>query len=300
MATRIAKGTAKAKALGNILTISGISLNSGASLVVASGYDDIQGHPVSVKWGQRELKRRRARNPSGIDIAGSVWTVGSVRDTATKDVVITWAGNINERAAVVVSVEGANKIDKAIGNNQSVATTAPTTGLSAPLTETNNFVLAFMIAEGPDTNDTPSAPEIGISGNFVAATLGQRIGTNGAPAADNVTVQEIYHQLIDACDGIEVRMTNSTARKFVSMAIVMETLSVYLMYYSAGKCSTCSDVVWCDNDINSVTCICGDGTLNPDGTFTGNIVAVTDQELKDAARPEITGGNYDDVELVNL
>lgn len=300
MATRIAKGVATAKALGNTLTIAAVSLNSGSSLVVGSGYDDAQGHPTSVKWGNRELKRRRARDPAGFDIAGSIWSVGSVRDTATRDIVITWAANINERSMVAVTVEGANKIDQAVGNNHAIATTAPTTSLMAPMTETSNFVLAFMVSEGPATNDTASLPEIDVSGTFVAATLGQRAGTNGAPAAGNVTVQEIYHQLTDACAGTEVRMTNSTARKWVNMAIAMETLSTYLKYYSSGKCATCLDIVWCTDSVSPVVCSCNDGTLFPDGTSIGSIVANTDEELKEAARSEIIADEFDDIELVEL
>lgn len=298
MATRIAKGTASAKALGNTLTIAGVSLNSGSSLVVAAGYDDIQGHPTSIKWGQRDLKLRRSRNPATYDIDGSVWTVGSVRDTATRDVVITWAGNLNERAAVAVAVEGANKIDQAAGNNEAVDTTTPTTGPCAPMTETSNFVLGFMISEGPATNDIASLPEIDVSGTFVAATLGQRAGTNGAPPTSNVTVQEIYHQLVDACAATEIRMTNSVARKWVNFVIAMETLSSYLLYYSKGKCALCGDIMWCDNNVNPVQCTCSDSILFPDGT--GTYDPATDQELKDAYVAENELPQFDDIELVEL
>lgn len=300
MAIRIAKGTASAKALGNTLVIPGVSLNSGSSLVVAAGYDDAQGHPISIRWGLRELKPRITRDPATYDIAMSVWSVGSVRDTATRDVRITWSGNIAERAAVVTAVEGANKIDQQAGKNENVATANPTTGQCAPMTETNNFVLSFFVSEGPETNDVVSNPEIDLSGVWTAATLGQRAGTNGAPPVSNVTIQEVYHQLIDGCAGTEVRLTNDTARLWVNGIIAMETLSIYLAYYSSGKCSTCLDIVWCDNDVNSVICSCGDGILNPDGTFTGAIVANTDQELIDAARPELTGNDYDAIELVLL
>jgi len=299
MATRIAKGVASAKALGNTLTIAAVSLNSGSSLVVAAGYDDAQGHPTSVKWGQRELKPRITRDPATYDIAMSVWSVGSVRDTATRDVVITWAANINERGAVVTAVEGANKIDQQAGNNDNVATLTPVSGVSAPMTETSNFVLAFFVAEGP-TTDIVSLPEVDVSGVWTAATVGQRTGTAGAPAAGNVTITEVYHQLVDACAATEARLTNDSARLWVNGIIAMETLSVYLTYYSSGKCTSCGDIMWCDNDINPVTCSCYDGTLNPDGTFIGTVVANTDQELIDAARLEIDAGDFDDIELVKL
>lgn len=300
MATRIAKGVASAKALGNTLTIAAVSLNSGSSLIVAAGYDDAQGHPISVKWGQRELRSRISRNPGTYDIAMSVWTVGSVRDTAIRDVVITWAANINERAALVTAVEGANKIDQSAGNNEPANTTTPNSGQCAPMTETSNFVLAFFVSQGPATNDIASLPEIDVSGAFVAATLGQRSGTNGAPVLGNVTIQEVYHQLVDACAATQVRITNNTGRLWVNGIIAMETLSVYLAYYSSGKCSSCGDIMWCDTDNNPVTCSCYDGTLNPDGTFIGTVVANTDQELIDAARLEILVGDFDSIELVKL
>lgn len=300
MATYIPKGIASNKALGSQLFISSVSLNSGSSLIVATGYDDALGHPISVRWGPRELRRRMARNPSGYDIAMSVWAVNSIKNTGTRNIVITWSGDINERAAVVTAVEGANKVDQQAGNNENVATATPSTGRCAPMTETNNFILSFFVSEGPDLSDTASLPEIDVSGVFSPATLGQRAGTNGAPPVSNVTVQEVYHQLTDACAGTEVRLTNDDARLWINGVFAMETLSIYLTYYSSGKCSTCLDIVWCDNDINSVVCSCGDGTLNPDGTFIGAIVANTDEELIDAARPELTGNDYDAIELVLL
>lgn len=300
MAVRIAKGTASSKTSGNTLTIPNVSLNSGSSLIVCAGYDDVNGHPTSVTWGQRSLKSRMSRDPVTYDIAMSIWSVGSVRDTATRDITITWSGNIVERAAVATAIEGANKIDSQAGKNETVATTNPTSGATTSMTETDNFVLAFFVGEAPDTNDISTLPEINLSGAWTAATFGQRIGTNGVPPTSNVTVQEVYHQLTDACAGTEVRMTNDTARLWVNAVIAMETLSIYQIYYASGKCSTCNDIVWCDNEVNSVVCSCSDGILHADGTFSGNIIAVSDQELKDAIRSEITDNQYDDIELVLL
>ncbi len=220
MATRTAKGIANSKASGNTLALPNISLQAGAALIVGLGYDDAQGHPTEVKWGNRLLRRRIARDPAGIDIAGSLWTVAFVKNTETKDITASWSGNIVERAMFVTQLEGKNRIDVRSGNNDGTATTSPTTGATGVQGKADNFALCMFVSEGPDTNDTPGTAEImnGGSPNFDAASLGQRAGTNGAPPASNVTIQETYLQLTSS-DPTEGRLVGATSREWTSMLL---------------------------------------------------------------------------------
>jgi len=221
-----ARGVASSKASGATLTISGVSLNAGSMLVVATGYDDAAGHPTSVAWGNRQLRSFPAtqRNPAPYDIACSGWVIARVRDTATRNVVITWPSAIVERAAMATMIEGANRADEKSGNNDGTATTGPVTGVTATLDAADELALCYFISEGPDTNDTAGSAEISDGGTFTAATLGQRIGTNGAPPVSNVTVQEAYLQLSSAT-ATEGRLVGATSRLWVSFIMTMSQLN---------------------------------------------------------------------------
>lgn len=296
MTNRTAAGIASLKASGSTLTISNVSLTAGASLVVCLGYDDALGHPVSVTWGPRNLKMRppaATRNPGTYDIAMSVWTVGSLRDTATRDIVATWSGNINERAGVAVELEGANRIDQAAGNNEAVSTSTPTSGTTSALSSTGNYALAFFVSEGPSTNDTVISATIDNGGTPVTAGIGQRAGTNGAPAAGNVTVQEVFLELTSPLP-TKADLVASTARLWTASIVTMEPLTVYAKYTARAK-DAGGVVMWTTDDISSVAS--GNALLNPDGTGV-NIFTVTDAEHEAAARNEVIAGPFDKIILV--
>lgn len=298
MTTYIAKGENAEKASGSTLTVADVSLNSDAQLTVALGYDDAQGHPTSVKWGSnRLLKSRVSRDPAAAGKAMSVWTAGSVRDTATKDIVATWSSNITDRTMLVTSLEGVNKINEKAGNNETVATTGPVTGATASLKAANDFVLCYFMSEGPDTNDTPGTAEIKDGGTFVAATLGQRNGTNGAPAANRVNIQETYLQLT-GCEATEGRLVGATSRLWANAIITLTPLSFYLTYTQRGKCSACGQIIWTTDSISSVGCRCGDSVLNPDGT--GGLDPATDAEMKVEFLLGYDGPQYDEILMIEI
>ena len=299
MVTRIAKGTASAKASGSTLTVSNVALNSDSAIIVALGYDDAQGHPTSVKWGNRNLKSRISRNPAGFDIAMSVWTAGSVRDTATRDIVATWSGNITERAMVVTAVEGVNKINEKAGNNHAVATTDPVTGGTVSVKAANDFVFCFFVSEGPDNNDTVGTAEIKDVDTFTAATLGQRRGTNGAPPVSNVTVTETFLQLT-SCEATEGRLTGATSRLWTNAIITMTPLSVYVKYTHRGKCPEYSQILWTTDDISSVGCRCGNTVLHADGTSEGGLLTATDAEHETEFLIGYAGAQFDDILLIEI
>lgn len=221
MATRTAKGTASSKSTGAALTISDMALSAGATLDIGLGYDDAQGHPISVRWGNRHLVQRVARNPGGFDIAASVWRLPRVKNTGVKDLTARWSSPIAERAMIATQLEGKNRIDERQGNNHNTETTGPTTGQTLGLNAADDFALCFFVSEGP-SSDTAGAAEImnGGSPGFDTATLGQRAGTTGAPPASNVTIQEAFLQLTSN-DPTEGHLVGATSRKWISMMVTL-------------------------------------------------------------------------------
>ena len=217
--TRIAKGTGSSKTNGATLTLSDISLDHGAMLVVGLGYDDAQGHPTSVTWGNRQLVRKTNRNPGGYDIAMSMWVIPYVKKPNTRDLVATWAAAIDERAMFATQLMGAGRIDDRMGNNDAVGTAAPGTTATVTLTTDQDFALCAFVSQGP-SRDAPGTAEIKDAGSFVVATSGQRAGTAGAPPLSNVTIQETYLHLT-ATDATEGRLQDATARLWVSAILAV-------------------------------------------------------------------------------
>ena len=295
MAIYTARGTKSGKASTSSLTLADVQLNKDASLVVALGYDDAQGHPTSVKWGNRSLKLRHSRNPS-LDISMSIWCANGIRNAGTRDVVATWAGTVVEKAMVATMLEDVKKIDLRRGQNETVGTASPGTGLSAGLETPKDIVLCFFVSEGP-SSDSAGTADIKDGGNWTAATLGQRAGTVGTPPVSNVTVQETYLELT-SCAATEGRLQNATSRLWTNGLIAYKATGSYLIYYSKGKCDVCGDILWCTDEISPVGCNCpaGGSVLNPDGTGTAG--SCTDQELIDAGKIEMDLPASDSLELV--
>lgn len=233
-----------------------------------------------------------SRNPGTYDIAMSVWTVGSVRDTATRDVVITWAGNIVERAAVAVELEGANRIDQAAGNNEAVGTTTPGTGATSPLSSPGNYALAFFVSEGP-SSDTVTSATIDDDGTAATAGIGQRAGTTGAPPVSNVTVQEVFLELTSPLP-TQADLVAGTSRLWTCAIVTMEPLTFYEKYTARAK-DAAGVVMWTTDDESSVAS--GATNLNPDGTGT-NLFTPTDAEHEAAVRLERETGPFDKIILV--
>jgi len=215
--TRTAKGVANSKTSGTTLTISSVALVKGSMLEVALGYDDVNGHPTSVKWGNRLLNNKVSRDSVGIDIALSVWVLPSVKNGSTRDIVATWSGSIVERTMVASQLVGANRIDKKAGNSDKVGTTDPVTGTTATLSTDAGFATCYFVAQGP-ASDAIGIAQIRDATVLAAATIGQRSGTVGAPPVSNVTITEAFLELTtdDPTDGT----LNATSRLWESVIVV--------------------------------------------------------------------------------
>lgn len=152
-------------------------------MIVCMGYDDAQGHPSSVFFGNRLLANRppaATRNPGTYDIAMSLWLIPRVSRGDSRVITSTWGAAIVERALLVGEVEGKNRIDFATGNNDSSATTDPTTGLTGSVITAGSFVagLEYQI----ETIGTTDFTLIGAASNtvgllFVATGAGAGTGT---------------------------------------------------------------------------------------------------------------------------
>lgn len=218
-ATRTAQGTAQDKTSGATLTVSAVSVSYGEAFIVGLGYDNAQGHPTSVAWGNRLMRRKVARDNATTGIAMSVWVIPFVKKAGqTKDVVATWPAPIGKRAMFVTSIEGSNRPGIRAGNNEPTDTGTPSTGTTDPLVSADSFALCAFVSEGP-SSDAAGTPEIQDGGVFQSATAGQRDGTTGAPPISNITIQETYLDLTQA-DATRGRLQGATSRQWSSGIVV--------------------------------------------------------------------------------
>ena len=173
------------KTSGTTLTQNSVTLGEGDTLIVAIAYDNAQGAPTSVKWGNRNLEEyqgiRQANIGTGMTIG--MWRLKHVFYPGTRDVVATWSSAILERTFQCIKVTGASALE-ASTSSQSDADTTPATGVAQDLTVNETLHIAAFAAQGP-TNDTAATARLG-------HTLLGRSGTSGAPPVSNVTLQTSY------------------------------------------------------------------------------------------------------------
>lgn len=198
--TRTAKGTAQSKANGTTLTISNVAMVEGDLLVVGLVFET-DASLSTVKWGSRNLKPVSNTNFVRGDTRTRIYRA-KVGTTATRDIVAMWGEIMSARAMAAVSISGAVALDQSGGQNQASGTSLDTTNVGTS-TVADTISIAFFGTGGPsgDTQGTAG------SGH----TLGQRIGTTGAGAASNVTLQETY-EILTATGTIQATLTLSTSR----------------------------------------------------------------------------------------
>lgn len=218
---RSARGTAESKSSGTTLTLSGISVKHGSMLVVAIGYEDSQGHPATVQYGNHLLRRKLSKtNASGFGM--SVWIIPRLKKDKTKNITVTWSAAIGARAMFVTELAGFNRVDSKSSKVES-ATTSPATGNTNALLRDNDFALGVFVSEGP-VGDAPGTADIRDKGTFVDASSGQREGTIGGADDSNITIQETFLQLT----GPELtrgRLQGATSRDWVSGVLAFRELN---------------------------------------------------------------------------
>ncbi len=102
--TRTAKGINSDKASGSSLSINDISITEGGTLVVGIAYDNSQGAPTSVKFGNRGLNERRKKTNAGSGFTVAIWTAPYIRHPNIRDLVATWASDIGARAMFATQI----------------------------------------------------------------------------------------------------------------------------------------------------------------------------------------------------
>lgn len=199
--TRTAKGTAQSKAATTSLTLSSVSLTAGDLLVVGIGYET-DAALNSVQWGSRNLKLVADSGATRGDTRVRLYRA-RVRDTATRDITVTWAGNMSARAMFATAFTEVGAKDVGSTADFAAGTTAPNTGTAVTSTIAATVSVAAMVSGGP------SGDTAGTAGD--GHTLGQRVGTTGGGAATNVTIQETF-EILAATGDVRSSLTGATGR----------------------------------------------------------------------------------------
>lgn len=207
MATYTAKGTNTLKNTGLDISLTGVEVLAGHSLIVGTGHQGGVG-PEDVTWGPRDLRRVGQRLDTPNTFGGSLWLLRA-RNTFTRTITATWAATPNARAIFASTIDGPfTKDDVALALN--AATGAPSVGPTSTLSSTAGFAFGLFVSQGP-SGDTAGTASTGW-------TLGQRAGTAGAPPAGNITIQEVYQDL-SANTALSASLSGATSRDWASILV---------------------------------------------------------------------------------
>ncbi len=207
LSTPVAKGSASDKASGPTLTISSQSIALGRSLGVYIGYDNAQGAPTSVKFGKRDLVERKKKANGGTSRTLALWTAPHIKHANTRDIVATWSSAIGVRVMAAFEFAEAGAIDVDNSAEQDASTT-PGTGGAVTTTEDDTLHVAGFLAVGPTTDEAAEAN--------LGHTLLTRVGTAGAPAISNLTLQ-LTHEILAAAGDCRATLTATTERDWANI-----------------------------------------------------------------------------------
>lgn len=242
MATRTAVGTPVTdKTASTTLTISSAALNSGDFLIVGIGSNGAIA-PASVKWGARDLTKVGQRIDTVNNIVTTVWAARYVRDTATRDIVATWTTGPNAKAMVASKLDSGHVRDE-IARSLNALTTAPSVGPTAEHLRRDDFVFGYLVAEGPDLNDT--APTVS------SMATGQRIGTAGLPQTSNITINEYYLQSTTS-GGVTLSGTLATERNWCNVLVAFKVAQGYCVDINGSVIEVGDTVIYLPNSTEYV------------------------------------------------
>lgn len=249
--TRTAKGTASAKASGTTLTVADVALTAGQTLIVGVAFDNSQGEPV-VTLRNKELHVVAGSKQANAGTGFSVMLFRKiVHKTGTRDVTATWGAAIGARAMFVTAVDEASIKDVGQKNEQD-GTGAPATGTAVTSTAADTISVAAFASVGP-SSDTAGTAGAG-------HTLGQRVGTTGAPPVSNVTIQETF-EILSATGNIRATLSGATSRDWASTIVALSAAQAYTVV------DAYENLRITDNDANQVVVLLESET-------TGDFVAV--------------------------
>ena len=187
---RTAQGTASDKASGSTLTIAGVTVPDGHSLVVGVSCENAQLAPDTVEHNGKPLRRRQQQDNAAQGYHTSAWIKGEYRKDQTGDIVATWGAAIGERAMVASSFDIRQKKDDGSGSAETTPTQTPATGRTGALLTAGAFVVGVeyeIISIGTTDFTAIGATENTVGFLFIARGVGSGTGTarealSGAPS----------------------------------------------------------------------------------------------------------------------
>jgi len=234
--TRIAKGTNSSKAATASLAINDVSMDAGTVIVVGVVFFAAANNPT-VFWGNKKLTRDKTNEEPNSGIRTQLYR-GRVKNTKSRDVVLTWGTSTpGARAAFVSEITEASLEDVSVVNDNLNSTT-PNTSSAGTSTEAATISIACFGSNGP-SGDTAA------TGTTQGHTLGQRIGTTGGGDLTNVTIQETY-EILTATGVVRGGLTGVTARNWANLIVAYsatETYTITNTYHRPWNVSPQSNVV---------------------------------------------------------
>lgn len=225
MATWTLKGSASSKSSGTTLLIPKEELGAfreSSMIVVGMDYDG-SADPTSVQWVDgakaQELRERLPQYNANADFTTSAWTKRFVHNEDERDILITWPGAIVAKNAIVIEVMDANGIDRKTGRSELTTTTNPGTGQTPLLEFPDDLAIAFFGSAGP-VGDAPGTAQIEDNDVLQPAAVIERIGTTGAGAASNLTLQATALSLTSTATTRGV-LQAATQRRWASVLLAL-------------------------------------------------------------------------------
>lgn len=212
---RTARGTGQAKAVSS-LTISGVTVATGSSLVVAVMFDNSLTEVNEVSFDGVPFTQTPASAPSALQEC-TVFLLENCSGT-TADVIVDFGGiTVVYVAALVVEVSGvvtSGATDQYVGAGGSG--TSPSSGNTATTTQAKELLLGFVGTEGPGSDVAGSW-----SGSF---SDGQYVGTTGGTASQNSTISEGF-RVVSSTGAYAAAKTGITSRAWAATIITMKEAS---------------------------------------------------------------------------
>jgi len=214
---RTGKGTAATKSSGRTLTVTGVSVTPGSTLVVGIAWEnDNAGEKPTLTRGNKDFKYVSGSEQQQGDTLVRFYKK-RIKKGGSKDIVATWPTALTARAMFLTEITEASAKDVQQSNGNASGT-SPATGPAVTSTVADTISIAAFASLGP-TNDAAATAGAG-------HTLGQRVGTSGAPPLSNITLQETY-EILSATGNIRATLSLTTAREVAATIVAFAASETY-------------------------------------------------------------------------
>lgn len=202
-----ALGTAVSSTSGTTLTMSGVTVPQGANLHVMIAFASVVATITSVDWNGNALSQSDAQS-NGL-MGGDHWSWdGTIGDLpgGTGTLTVTFSIAVTKKALTAFYILGGTAAFGGVIKDATGTSTSPTTGAGA--TTGDNMVMGFIFTNGPVEDAA------GTWSNSYNA--GQRDGTTGGAATDNVTVSDAW-RTVTGSSSVAAAKTGITSRNWIAM-----------------------------------------------------------------------------------